>query len=363
MKTVDMVLHILASGNAGGIETLCKDYVKHSNLDHIFVFVWGGGSIANEMKEFGANVVVLNASKKNILGPAKKLRELCKKYNICSVIVHHAAPVNYIYAMLLKRKFKNLQIYVYAHGSAEDMCRVNRKGFFFRKIILKRAIAKSKSVIAISNSVKESLIDFLAVPVDKITVIYNGTAMKGIPRNMHKKNEIPELIYVGRLIEEKGVQNTIKGLSRIREQFHFTIVGDGAYREELKKSVEKLGLSKKITFLGSRRDIRDLLSKSDVFIHLPIWNEGFGIAVIEAMSMGLCCICNNSGAMPEIITNEINGFIVEKNNIDQFVEQLNYVLQNLNNTKVLRIQKSAIETAKNFTIDVYARKLDGVLFQ
>lgn len=177
MQKSQSILHILAAGNAGGIETLCKDYAKYSNLENIFVFVWSGGPVADEMKTLGAKVLVLNASKKDILSPFFAMKNICKKNRVKTIIVHHAAPLNYIYAMALKKIFKHIDVYIYAHGFAEDMCRMNKKGRYLRKIILSKAISDSKAIVAISNSVKESLISFLNVPKEKIKVIYNGTSI------------------------------------------------------------------------------------------------------------------------------------------------------------------------------------------
>ena len=53
------VLHILASGGIGGIEILCKDYAIYSKSNNIFLFLWNGGIIADEMKNKGDNVIIL----------------------------------------------------------------------------------------------------------------------------------------------------------------------------------------------------------------------------------------------------------------------------------------------------------------
>lgn len=147
------------------------------------------------------------------------------------------------------------------------------------------------------------------------------------------------------------------------QPFHFTIVGDGFYRQNLESLVTEFRMSERITFLGTRRDVELLLSKSDIFVHLPIWQEGFGITVIEAMSMGLCCICNNSGALPEIITDGVDGYIVGKNDENQFVNRANWVLEHINDKDITALRVSAMKTAMNFSSETFAHQLDELLLE
>lgn len=56
--------------------------------------------------------------------------------------------------------------------------------------------------------------------------------------------------------------------------------------------------------MGTRYNIPELLNDADIFIHMPEWEEGFGITIIEAMAAGVICVCSNNGAISEIINNK-----------------------------------------------------------
>lgn len=358
------VLHLLASGGIGGIEVLCKEYGNNSKNENYFLFMWGKGCIAEEMRQCGNHVIELDASKKNLLGPLKKIFELCKKENISTVVVHHSAPILYLYLIAVKRYFPKIKTVAYAHGNAEDMYREKeKKGLWLRRTITKKSLCYADCVIAISNSVKKSLIEKLHIPDEKIMVIYNGVDITKFTRLKKEKYDIPEIIFVGRLIPEKGVQVLLNSLSRIPEtiSYHCSIVGEGIHRQTLENLAVEYGLCDKIVFLGNRRDIPELLAQSDIFVHTPLWEEGFGITIVEAMASGLTCICSRSGAISEIIDDKFNGYLIEKNNAFQLRELLVEVLQNYYSEYNCKMRQSAVEKAQVFSIYNYVNLIDDLI--
>jgi glycosyltransferase involved in cell wall biosynthesis len=221
----------------------------------------------------------------------------------------------------------------------------------------------TNKIIAISNFVKESVIECFHVSKEKINVIYNGVNTDRfirikLPEN---RNTIVEIIYIGRLYKEKGVQNILKALSRLDINYYFRIVGDGLYRDKLEDITEQYNLKDKVEFCGKRTNVPELLWQSDIFIHMPDLEEGFGISVIEAMAAGKVCIVANSGAMSEIITDGVNGFMVEKGNIQELSEKINEVAVQINTDVIKKIRENAVNRAKDFSIEIFTKQLDDVL--
>lgn len=360
------VLHLLSSCGIGGIEVLCKDYGCFSEHKNVFVSLWEtDGPIAKEMKENGSNLVELNQSKKNYISTFKKLRLICKNEKIDVVIAQHSDPITFIYLILLKRKFPQIKTAVYVHSNAADMCRSNRKKLASaKKALLKKAAKASDRVIAISNSVKNSVIDILQVPERKISVVYNGANVDRFRAQAHPFATPVNIIYVGRLIEEKGVQVTLTALAKIKKEtgadFRFRIVGDGSYRSALEAKAKELELGDSVEFLGKRRDIPNLLSESDIFIHMPVWEEGFGITIVEAMASGLVCVCAKSGAIPEIIDDCETGFLVEMGNPDELAERIEKIISE-DRSEIMRIKENARRRADDFSIQTFATKLDETI--
>ena len=92
------IMHLLASGGTGGIETLCRDYAQYSHHENTFVFLWGKDDARYlEMKENGADVIQLNASKKHLFRMLKQIDDIRKSKQIQIVVAHHAAPMEYVY--------------------------------------------------------------------------------------------------------------------------------------------------------------------------------------------------------------------------------------------------------------------------
>lgn len=142
-----------------------------------------------------------------------------------------------------------------------------------------------------------------------------------------------------------------------KEKYSLTIVGDGEYREKLEGKVRESNLSEYINFLGNQRNVNDLLSNADIFIHPAIWEEGFGITIIEAMARGKLCIASKRGAIPEIISDGVNGLLVESANANQLAEKIKYVGEIMPKKERERIQENALRDVKRFSIDVLIENL------
>lgn len=358
------VLHLLAAGNIGGIETLCKDYVRYSKHENIVIILWDNGPLGDEMEKLGVKVVRLHASRINVFSVVRQVAKLCQVEKADALIAHHAAPMSHLCLLYVQRHNHHVRTFAYAHGNAVDMIRVKkRQGLWLRKLIMKTSLSHADRVIAISKSVKKSLIDCLGTPESKIAVIHNGADISrfSLPTKPSLNGTL-RLIYVGRLIPEKGVQVILEALTRLNSQnkVHLNIVGDGSYRSTLETFVQDHNLADRVNFLGSRRDVPGLLSESDVFLHMPLWEEGFGITIVEAMAAGKICICAKSGAIPEIITDGEDGFLVEKSNAQQLADTLEMVLA-LPQQKKHQIRAKARNRATDFSVQRFVYQLDKVI--
>lgn len=356
------VVHLLSGGNVGGIETLCKDFALHSVQHNTFLFLWEGGAVADEMLQCGIDVVQPGSNRKQYIALYKKVRDICREKKADVVIAHHADPFSHFALMRLKREYPSLGTVAYAHGNAADMCRARRKVLSLaKKILLKRSLNRADRIVAISESVRESLLTDLGVSRSKTEVVYNGVDASRF--NPAEGNAFPvrQWIYVGRLIEEKGVQEILKALARLKDiDYCFSIAGDGPYRKELQKLADELGISGRVKFLGVRRDVPDLLRQSGIFLHMPVWEEGFGITVVEAMASGLICVCAGTGALPEIIEDGKSGYLVKEANSDALAAKLREITA-LSEDEKQRIRNQAAERAKFFSVERFTAHLDRLI--
>lgn len=358
------ILHILSGGEVGGIEVLCKEYGVHSKHENTFLFLWHDGPIISEMNAAGLKTIVLKASKKDFFGPLIAIYKVCKEQNIDVIIEHHTAIVAHLYLYILKKFFPQITLISYLHCNVADICADEKKFMFVRKWILSRTFNQSKYIIAISKSVEASCHKYFDVKKDKVIVNYNGVDLSRFDQqySIKEKRDFVQLIYVGRLIHEKGVQNTLYALAELNADLDYklNIVGDGPYKQELEQLAQKLGLTK-VKFWGQRRDVSKLLHESDVFVHCPNWQEGFGITIIEAMASGLICLCNDSGALPEIICDGYSGIIIPQGDQKAFVEAMNSVIVNIKTGKYQKMMLNARQRSKDFSIESFAERLDSIV--
>ena len=361
------VLHLLVSGDTGGIEVLCKEIYLNSEHNNSFCFIYKGGKIAEEMKELNAPIYMLDKiSKKNILKVLLTAEKLVNENNIERIVIHHSAPISWIIGYYLNIKL-SIPYYIYVHGNLFDELRMNEKLKFIRKFIYKRACEKAKGVIAISESVSNSIIKYYPNIKKKITTIYNGINLANFDKSSgeYNINKIPTILFIGRLIPQKGVNLLIEAISKIDDKLKCYIIGDGLERKALERLSVELGVKDRVEFLGIKRNISEWHKKSDIFVHPAICEEGFGITIVESMASGLPCIAFNKGAIPEIIEDKISGFIIKENSVNGLIDVLQNTISimNTNPNKWKEIKESARFRSQKFDINCMIAQLDGLLLE
>lgn len=347
------ILHLQISGNPGGIVTLCRTIANNSkNINHMY-FLLQGGTVAEAMQKEGIPVYVANSDRYAWRKSIKRLVNYIEKNNIKVLVNHSNSPIACAHVLEVKRKCKNIKVIMYLHGAAEDMFPNNYKAVFY-KMYIKKMAKEADKIIAISNFVKQSCIDVFNINEKKIQVIYNGTDCKKFENKVRKekKESKTEIIYVGRVFKKKGVYLLIEAMKLIPQdiKLHLTIVGNGPDQNILEDRCKELGIENRVSFLGLRMDIPDILKKADFFVHPAIWNEGFGITLIEAMASGLPCIAFDKGAISEIIDDEKNGFLISEISAKELANKILIANKIITEEIYSTMSKCAIETAHRFDI-------------
>src|SRR3989339_1148265 len=157
-----------------------------------------------------------------------------------------------------------------------------------------------------SSFLKEKIKEWKAVPSSKIISIPNF-----IDVNEYKPNYAPGdyALYFGRLSEEKGVDVLIDAVSGTN--IKLKIVGEGPELKKLKVKSEKLRVD--VEFLGYKtgEELRDIIRGAKFVVLPPIWYENYPISLLEAGALGKPIIGSNIGGIPEIVKDEVNGFLAK----------------------------------------------------
>ena len=157
-----------------------------------------------------------------------------------------------------------------------------------------------------------------------------------------------QLIYVGRLDEDKNVRSLIETVEKTDlGDFKFKIIGDGPELEPLRQLVIEKNLSSKILFTGrlSIDEIRNELLKSKIFLFMSK-SEAFGMVLLEALFTGNALISYDCNYGPADIINHKNGFLIPMNDSIQFQEKLKDLIHN--NFKLEQLNRGAFEESKSW---------------
>lgn len=182
--------------------------------------------------------------------------------------------------------------------------------------------------IAVSGAVKDFLIQSRISYDKKIKVIYNGIEPTKTKANLFNSKEVV-IGTVATLLPLKGIQFLIEALPGVIREFpeaKLEIIGEGPYKKKLQQKTKKMKLLKHVKFLGFSPDVEKELAKMDLYVQ-PSLSESFGLAIIQAMSVGLPIIATRTGGIPEVVTEEKSGILVEPANPKQLREAIIKVLR------------------------------------
>lgn len=178
---------------------------------------------------------------------------------------------------------------------------------------------ESSEVIVNSNYMKSELQRLFGLPFEKINVIPNGVNLNNF-NNVYRDYDFRRrfamdnekiILFMGRLVYEKGIQNLISAMPKILSRYHdvkLVIAGKGSMIDELRNQVNYLGINEKVYFAGylNSADVKKMYKCSDISV-FPSTYEPFGIVAIEAMLSGTPVVVSDIGGLNEIVEHGVNG--------------------------------------------------------
>jgi glycosyltransferase involved in cell wall biosynthesis len=324
---VKPVLHIITTIARGGAENQLLTLVREQRAGKrpvSVLFLKDSPDLLPDLLKLGVNVIE-KASGKNLLTQFWVTRKILSGQDL---IIHAHLPRAQILAALAKRKHP----LIISKHDAEPFYPNGNK---YVSIFLARLVAmRSDLAIAISNSVKEAMKSShefpRRFPIEVVHYGYDVGFLEPVT-SLRARNEIDaalkdgKLVFgtVARLVYQKDYPTLLEAFALYCSNYsdgHLLIAGDGPLRNELIEQSKKLAISDKITWLGHRKDISDVLNAMDVFI-LASKTEGFGLVLLEAMSKKLPIIASNSTAIPEVL-GENGGVLFQTGNVLDLFEKM-----------------------------------------
>lgn len=214
------------------------------------------------------------------------------------------------------------------------------------------------TAVAVSDFVAKHLQSAYGLTRDKIKVIPNAIETELFKKGK-KKFDIkkPVFIYIGRLLESKGIDDVIKGLAGLLPKYpdmEFLIYGKEVF-PEYKRSLQRLVEQNNwdfVKFMGRTDDVPAALAKGDIFV-LSSQSEGFAISVLEAAAASKPIIATKTGAIPDMVTDKKSGILIEWGHPEQIYDAAAKILDN--NLVDKYGEQSRLTAQNNFSVKMVER--------
>ncbi|WHY55223.1 glycosyltransferase family 4 protein [Peribacillus simplex] len=182
----------------------------------------------------------------------------------------------------------------------------------------------SDYIITVSDFHKNWAINLKIASKDKVISIPNGLDPTRVKPTVDRKQIREELkiskdeiavFTIGRLAKQKGIEYLLDAIAlldqeKINNKYHFYIAGSGELEKELINKSNELNIKDKVTFLGYRDDVNNLLSAADIMVLPSLW-EGLSIALLEAMAAKKTIICTDIGSNKTVVENQKEAIIIK----------------------------------------------------
>lgn len=311
-----------------------------------------------EAINLGIKTSVSNASGYFSPGEITKLASLIE-LNKYSLIHTHASKDLWLLVPSLKFASSSIPLILTKHVGSFIV-----KKDFFHKWIYNRV----DCALAISQVIKKNLIDTTPLKVNKVKLLYDGInvdkfnpAQAGRKKIRNEFNIESQDIVIGmmaRFSPGKGHEEFIRAAEIVSSKYNnlkFMIVGEpsrgeDSYGAEIKSLAENSIIKNKIIFTGFRKDTPDILAAMDIFA-FPSHAEALGMALIEAMAMGIPSVCSKSDGVLDIAVDNVTSYLFEKQNTHDLADKLEQLIASP--VKREEFGKAARERViKNFDINL-----------
>jgi glycosyltransferase involved in cell wall biosynthesis len=161
---------------------------------------------------------------------------------------------------------------------------------------------------------------------EKLLTIHNGMKDVAVEFKANPTKAKPiKVAMVARFDRQKDHATLIEAFRDLNGEL--MLIGDGPGLEQIKQRVEQLGMSDRVSFLGFRQDIAEILAQVQIYALISNW-EGLPCTIIEAMRAGLPVVASDVGGVSEIVLNGQTGYLIPRGDVQTLRQKLSYLLSN-----------------------------------
>lgn len=324
------ILQVCSASEMGGGEVHVADLARAlaSNGHAIYLAVRPNSPLRNPLAGLIASWHEMPLRNSLDLQSVRAIADIVNQHSI--EIIHAHVGRDYLVAALARRAAPRAKLVITRHHYLP----------LKRNAIYRWLLQEASAVIAVSDSVRESVIGRLAMPAERVHTIPNWidpARFQGIDRDaaraIFRLRANMVVACIGEITPAKGQEEFIRAagrVSKMRQDVEFIIVGEERddsepFTKQLKRLAESLGLGERLTFMGYVRHIPELLAATDVVI-VPSWDEGFSLVTIEAMAARRLVLASNVGGISGIIKENVTGALFPPRNASALGDKLIWLL-------------------------------------
>jgi glycosyltransferase involved in cell wall biosynthesis len=235
-------------------------------------------------------------------------------------------------------------------------------------IVTRCAYRLADAIVATSSGVADDLVRAFGVVRDRIRVIHNPVDLDAIahavaeplPASAPRPHGQFTIVAAGRLADAKNYPLMLDAFAVVRRTIdaHLIILGEGEREADLRDRIARLGLGDAVSLCGFQANPWTFISRADVFV-LTSRYEGFGNVIVEAMACGVPVVATSSPGTREIVTDGVDGVLVERHDADAVATALARVLRDAGERR--RMSDAARATARRFALPIIAAAYDSTL--
>ena len=342
-------------GLVGGTAAKVKLLVEHSRYRQVVCYSSNPKNkiYIKQWKKTPNCILEEISSISNPLTYTYQLYKIAKKYN--ATIIHVYFPIGSISASLIKIVRPTTKII----RSFEGPVQYSKWKRFAQRL----AFQNHNVFIAISKYVKQYYESFCPVLKEKkIQVVYNCSGFNILP-NKPIIHDICKryLVSVGGFNPIKNTETLVETVRLLKQKgtkVTAFILGDGPLRSKIESMINQYDIQDSIKICGFCNNVIPYLDECSIYIHTAN-NEGFGMAVIEAMSRYCAVIVSDSCALPELINDGEDGLIASTYDAEDWANKIEWLLSN--QSKVNEFGEKAYQKASTiFSVQNYVSSIDNI---
>lgn len=305
------ILQLVTGLGVGGAERVVLDLsigLDKSKYENFVLSLSKKNEMLDIFKENNIKITTLNKnnSLKDFISMIFEIKDFVKKHNIN--LIHAHMTHSMILASCMKIFYPKLKIVFTSHNTTF--------GSKIRNVLI--YLLKPIRNIDILFSIEQRTSIYKSI----YKVIPNGINTKPYQIKLEK---FPKFTFlsVGRLDEAKNHLHLIECAKELVDKnldFEILIAGEGNLRTQIEEKISKYKLNDKVKLLGIRRDIKELMSQSHVFVMPSLW-EGLPIVLLEAGASDLPCISTPVGTIPSLL-NETNAYLCNNKDFSNTMEKV-----------------------------------------